>query len=83
MERFAMSCMYNGSSEFDVMNTIDPDFAKSFARVDTEPFFVHAECWSGCSDHECPYTHHEGWMIKGVQGVFSSEMDAIEAQLLT
>jgi hypothetical protein len=69
------------SDAFDVMDTIDPDFAQSFERCDAEPYFVRAECWTGCEDPSCHYVHSEGWKIKGVQGIFATETEALEAKL--
>lgn len=74
-----MSYEQNGS--FDVMDTIDPDFTQSFERNHGEPYFVAAECYTGCNDPWCPYTHSEGWKIDGLSSFYRTEMDALQAKL--
>lgn len=67
-------------TKFDVMATIDPDFAQSFERKLYDPYFVASECGNDpCTEQWCPYTHGTGWAIDGVQGLFNTPDDAIAA----
>ncbi|QIG68022.1 hypothetical protein EVB55_087 [Rhizobium phage RHph_Y68] len=35
-----------------------------------------AECYDGCNDEFCPYTHITTWRVKGVDQPFESEKAA-------
>lgn len=67
-------------TKLDVMATIDPDFAQSFERNPTEPYFVASECHDSCTDPFCPYSHGHGWKIDGVLGLFETEEEAKAAR---
>lgn len=67
-------------TKFDVMATIDPDFAQSFQRKPKQPYFVASECGNNpCTDRYCPYPHGQGWQIDGMPGLYNSEADALAA----
>jgi hypothetical protein len=67
-------------TKFDVMATIDRDFAQSFDRKPSQPYFVASECGNHpCTERWCPYTHGSGWAIDGMPGLYNSEADALAA----
>jgi hypothetical protein len=44
--------------------------------VKTQIWCEPAECYSGCSDHECPYTHRDIWRRGDTEETFRTRFGA-------
>jgi hypothetical protein len=42
-----------------------------------EVTYENAECGSSCSDPLCPYSHEQGWSVKGHEGLFKTRDEAL------